>query len=122
MGKTREQGNQSSATNLYVDITNNRVGIGTTIPVGQLQVSSGPAIIGAATSTGTASQTLQVTGGAYVSGRIGVGTTNPSSKLDVVGNGNFTGIVTATSYQGDGSQLTGIISISKGRVYFSVNS
>jgi len=71
MGKTREQGNQSSATNLYVDITNNRVGIGTTIPISALHV---------------------------------------------------VGVVTATSYQGDGSQLTGIISISKGRVYFSVNS
>jgi hypothetical protein len=55
----------------------------------QLQVTgistftNGPVFIGAATSTGTASQPLQVTGGAYVSGSVGIGTTNPTSKLDI---------------------------------------
>jgi hypothetical protein len=62
------------------------VSLGTTNPVGQLQVSSGPVIIGAATSTGTASQRLQVTGGAYISGSVGIGTTNPTSALTVKGN------------------------------------
>jgi hypothetical protein len=58
----------------------------------QLQVtgistfSNGPVFIGAATSTGTASQRLQVTGGAYVSGNTGIGTTNPTSKFHVVGD------------------------------------
>jgi hypothetical protein len=50
--------------------------------------SSGPVLIsstGTATTTGTSSQPLQVTGGAYVSGSVGVGTTNPREKLDVVG-------------------------------------
>ena len=50
--------------------------------------SSGPVLIsstGTATTTGTASQPLQVTGGAYVSGSVGVGTTNPREKLEVVG-------------------------------------
>jgi hypothetical protein len=46
---------------------------------------NGPVLIGTATSTGTASQPLQVTGGAYVSGNLGVGITNPSYKLDVSG-------------------------------------
>jgi hypothetical protein len=55
----------------------------------QLQVtgistfSNGPVFIGAATSTGTASQRLQVTGGAYVSGSIGIGTTNPIQPFQV---------------------------------------
>ena len=45
--------------------------------------NNGNFIIGAATSTGTASQPLQVTGGAYVSGSFGIGTTNPTQKLQV---------------------------------------
>jgi hypothetical protein len=59
--------------------------------ISQLSVSgvstftSGPVLIGSGSSTGIASQTLQVTGGAYVSGNLGVGATNPSFKLDVTG-------------------------------------
>ena len=45
--------------------------------------SNGPVLIGTATSTGTATQRLQVTGGAYVSGSVGLGTTNPASKLHI---------------------------------------
>jgi hypothetical protein len=41
-------------------------------------VRSKTIIAGSATSTGTASQPLQVFGGAYVSGNLGIGTTNPS--------------------------------------------
>jgi hypothetical protein len=47
---------------------------------------AGNVLVGTATSTGTASQPLQVTGGAYVSGSVGIGTINPTSKLDVVGS------------------------------------
>ncbi len=43
-------------------------------------------LIGSQTDTGTASQRLQVTGGAYVSGDIGIGNTNPGAKLDVAGD------------------------------------
>jgi len=46
---------------------------------------SGNFIVGSGTSTGTISQPLQVTGGAYVSGNLGVGTTNPTAKLHVGG-------------------------------------
>jgi hypothetical protein len=53
---------------------------------GPLQVNSSSVLIGSATSTGTASQPLQVTGGAYVSDNVGIGVTNPSEKLQVAGN------------------------------------
>ena len=65
---------------------------GSTLFTRQLNVSgvstfvSGPVIIGAATSTGTVSQPLQITGGAYISGSVGVGTTNPRENLDVIGS------------------------------------
>jgi hypothetical protein len=45
--------------------------------------STGEVLIGSATSTGTASQTLQVTGGAYFSGSVGIGTTRPVTNLNV---------------------------------------
>jgi hypothetical protein len=72
--------------------------------------TNGPALIGSGTSTGTASQRLQVTGGAYISGRLGIGTTNPTSALNVVGDVLISGISTiglgATSTPPQNSQLT----------------
>ena len=48
--------------------------------------TNGPVLIGSGTSTGTASQPLQVTGGAYVSGNLGVGVTNPESLFHINGD------------------------------------
>jgi hypothetical protein len=48
--------------------------------------TNGPVLIGTATSTGTASQRLQVTGGGYVSGSVGIGLTAPNELLEVAGN------------------------------------
>jgi hypothetical protein len=92
--------------------------------------TNGPVLVGSVTPTGTVSQPLQVTGGAYVSGNLGIGTINPTSKLTVYGNSEFygdlnvtgvstlgtiqvsSGIISATSgivtYYGDGSNLVGI--------------
>lgn len=46
---------------------------------------NGPVIVGSASSSGTADQKLQITGGAHISGVVGVGTTNPRETLDVIG-------------------------------------
>jgi hypothetical protein len=43
------------------------------------------------TPTGTASQSLQVSGGAYVSGNLGIGATNPTAQLNVVGQTDLSG-------------------------------
>jgi hypothetical protein len=77
---------------LIIGITTLGVTTATNLSTTQLSVSSvstfinGPIIIGSATSTGTASQRLQVTGGGYVSGNLGIGTTNPQETgLTVLG-------------------------------------
>lgn len=63
-----------------------------------------------AVDTGTANQTLQNYGGAYISGSVGIGTTNPTSKLHVVGDSLVTGIATvglgATSTPPSNSQMS----------------
>jgi hypothetical protein len=58
--------------------------------------TNGPVLIGSASSTGTESQLLQVSGGSYISGNLGIGTTNPTSALTVNGDTYISGILTAT--------------------------
>ena len=71
---------------------------------------AGPVIIGGGTSTGTVSQSLQVTGtnGSYIGGNLGIGSTNPSSKLFVVGDIYNTGIHTAQVLSASKDPGTGI--------------
>ncbi len=65
-----QAGISTSVVGGVVDVTSLRVaGIST--------FTSGPVLIGSGTSTGTASQRLQVTGGGYFSNSVGIGTTNP---------------------------------------------
>ena len=60
--------------------------VGTSLSISGISTfTNGPVFIGAATSTGTSGQVLQVTGGAYVSGNVGIGTTNPNVKFEVFG-------------------------------------
>ena len=55
--------------------------------------------VGSGTLTGTASQPLQVTGGAYVSGSVGIGISTPLTKLDV------RGVITAGTDAPNGSEI-----------------
>ena len=77
--------------------------------------TNGPVFIGAATGTGTATQRLQVTGGAYVSGNLGIGTTNPTHKLHVLGDVRITGILTvgtgSITLDGSTNTISGITTI-----------
>ena len=107
---TSFSGNASSATYATSAGVSTSVigGIGS---ITQIQVtgistfSNGPVFIGSGTSTGTAAQPLQVTGGAYVSGNLGIGTTNPTSKLSVGGDVNVSGVTTSTEFIGGGADL-----------------
>jgi hypothetical protein len=79
--------------------------------------TSNNVLVGSATSTGTVSQPLQITGGAYVSGSVGVGTTAPAStvRLDVVGGikGTIVQGTSQVSTAGTSIDFTGIPSWAK---------
>ena len=72
----------ANAPNTFTDL--NVTGIAT--------FTNGPILVGTSVSTGTTSQRLQVTGGAYVSSNLGIGTTNPDKLLHIRG-GSDNGII-----------------------------
>ena len=119
-------GNITNLTNTNLNVTGiatiatlNATGIGVTnftvynnLSVGGISTfTNGPVLIGSGTSTGTASQRLQVTGGTYVSGNLGIGSTNPTSALFVVGDARVTGVITATTFSGNVNAGVGTITI-----------
>jgi hypothetical protein len=85
----------ANAPNTFTDL--NVTGVST--------FTNGPILVGAATSTGTASQRLQVTGGAYVSSNLGIGTTNPTSSLTVQGDVLVSGISTLAGKIVSGNEI-----------------
>jgi len=110
------------ASNAGIATFSTSAGISTSVIGGigsitQLQVTgistftNGPILVGTGTSTGTASQPLQVTGGAYVSANLGVGVTNPASKIDVWSTTSGSTAIRATSSPSFSSTLyPGVIS------------
>ena len=74
--------------------------------------STGEVSIGTTTTTGTASQLLQVTGGAYVSGSVGIGTANPQGSLDVHADQNTSTILYVRNPNSGSSARTRIIASS----------
>ena len=117
-------GNITNLTNTNLNVTGiatiatlNATGIAVTnftvynnLSVGGISTfTNGPVLIGSGTSTGTASQRLQVTGGTYVSGNLGIGSTNPTSKLNVIGDVRVTGVITATTFSGNVNAGVGTI-------------
>ena len=94
-----DSGNPTTTGNFYLRLLND-AGNATTKTFWNINGSNNTqsfydtVLIGTATSTGTASQPLQVSGGAYVSGNLGIGTTTPTSTLTVIGSSLITGIST----------------------------
>jgi len=100
--------------NLAGNVTGNLVGIVTGNVTGNLvgnvdgnvtssgisTFTNGPVFIGAATSTGTASQRLQVTGNAYISNNLGIGITNPQFQLQTTSNALINGQYLVDRYMG----------------------
>ncbi len=103
-----------------IEISGGGSAIGTDITTRNLNVtgistfSNGPVLIGSGTSTGTASQPLQVTGGAYVSGTaggfgLGIGVTTPVTPLDIKLNASSSGQPTIRIAPSTGTNAAGII-------------
>ena len=96
MGKTRNSANLVSDNNLFIDIANDRVGIGTTTPqykvdvVGDINFTGslnqgGSPFVASRWTTGTGDDIYRL------NGDVGIGTAAPQYKLDVLGDINFTG-------------------------------
>ena len=99
-----------NVTGIATIATLNATGIAVTnFTVGGISTfTNGPVLIGSGTSTGTASQRLQVTGGTYVSGNLGIGSTNPTSSLFVVGDARVTGVGTITTFNSTNGTITNL--------------
>ena len=85
-------------------VAGTRVGIGTTVPIKDLDVRGDVGVTGLTTTN-----TLQVIGTSTFLGSVGIGTTNITGAASTLNTAILnTGIVTANSYYGDGSNLNGV--------------
>jgi hypothetical protein len=134
---------------LYVDATNNRVGIGTTSPGNLLHVSGTGTVCQLASSNNnnlinlkgngatngvwlgtTSSDDFVISSGASVteraridsSGRLGIGTSGPSSQLDVRGSAtDFDGLRVLNTNSGSGTQTSAAIRLGITNSFGAVN-
>jgi len=97
-----------------------RLDVGTINATGVSTFTSGPIFIGSGTSTGTASQPLQVTGGAYISGNVGINSTSPGAKLDVADSGASGSVIRSRVTTNNGGYLAYEALNSSGTSVFSV--
>ena len=88
MDKTRQSANLASENNIFSDITNNRVGIATTIPQYTLDVRGDINFSGSLNQGGSSFVASRWTAGTgndiyRLNGDVGIGTTNPGATLQV---------------------------------------
>ena len=112
MGKTRNSANLVSDNNIFVDIANDRVGIGSTLPSFKLDVSGDINLSGTLNQNGSPFVASRWTSGSSndifrLNGNVGIGTTNPRFTLEVGAVGSSG---TSLFVNGD-ARVTGILSI-----------
>jgi hypothetical protein len=128
-------GNQTPDWQLILDVSGNGIkdlGFYSTnnnnIPLrfdttGNTIVQYYPLLIGAASSTGTRAQPLQVAGGAYIRDNLGINFPSPTSRLYVQGDAYFIGIITSTNYSASNSyQINNVPVITSGRGIANITS
>lgn len=105
MGKSRDSANLVADSNIFTDITNDRVGIGTTIPTSKLDVLGDGKISGIVTAT-TVSTTNLVPTNINSSGVSTLTTLNSTNSRPT--NLNVSGITTLTNATGTNLNFTGV--------------
>ena len=112
--KTRHTANLVSDNNLFVDIANDRVGIGSTQPTAKLNVAG---IVSATSFRGDGSQLsgISVDSTSLVD-------SNSATRVQATTTGAVvTGILTATKFFGDASNVTGIVTTNLGKANVTIS-
>ena len=112
--KTRHTANLVSDNNLFVDIANDRVGIGSTQPTAKLNVA------GIASATSFRGDGSQLSGISVDSSSLV--DSNSATRVQATTSGAVvTGILTATQFFGDASNVTGIVTTNLGKANVTIS-
>jgi hypothetical protein len=95
MGKTRNSANLVSDNNIFIDIVNDRVGIGTTNPQYKLDVGGDINFTGTLNQNNASFVASRWTAGTgddiyRLNGDVGIGTANPQFLADIAGDARIT--------------------------------